>query len=68
MEMIEVRVGCMTENETSQSTQFKIKIDLGDGLTQRERTILFNSARNCEVSKILKGKIDIDYEIAALPK
>jgi uncharacterized OsmC-like protein len=63
MEKLEVRVGCMTENGISQSTQFKIKIDLGDGLTQRERTILFNSARNCEVSKILKGKIDIGYEI-----
>jgi uncharacterized OsmC-like protein len=63
LEKLVVHVGCMTENGISQSTQFKIKIDLGDGLTQRELTILLNSARNCEVSKILKGKIDIDYEI-----
>jgi uncharacterized OsmC-like protein len=61
MEKCEVQVGCITANGTSPSTRFKIRIDLGDGLNQRERAILFNSARNCEVGKILTGTIDIEF-------
>ena len=61
MEKCEVQVGCVTVNGTSPSTRFTINIDVGNGLTQRERAILFNSARNCEVGKILTGPIDIEY-------
>jgi uncharacterized OsmC-like protein len=61
MEKLEVRVGCLTGNGASLSTRFKINIDVGSGLTQRERAILFNSARNCEVGKILTGPIDVEY-------
>ena len=60
MEKLEVQVGCITKNGTSPSTRFKIRIDVGDGLTQRERAILFNSARNCEMGKIIDGEVDID--------
>jgi len=63
MKKIEVQVGFITENGISPSTRFKIRIDVGDGLTQRERAILFNLARNCEVGKILDGKIDIEYAL-----
>ena len=52
MEKLEVRVGCLTGNGASPSTRFKIKIDIGSALTQREQAILFNSARHCEVGKI----------------
>jgi uncharacterized OsmC-like protein len=61
MEKCEVQVGCITSNGTSPSTRFKIRIDVGEGLTQRERAILFNSARNCEVGKILTGPIELEY-------
>lgn len=61
MEKLEVRVGCLTGNGASPSTRFKIKIDIGSALTQREQAILFNSARHCEVGKILAGPIDIEY-------
>jgi uncharacterized OsmC-like protein len=61
MEKLEVRVGCLTENGASPSTRFKIHIDIGSGLTRRERTILINSARHCEVGKILTGPVDIEY-------
>jgi hypothetical protein len=60
-EKLEVRVGCLTGNGTSLSTRFKISIDVGNGLTRRERAILFNSARTCEVGKILSGPIDIEF-------
>lgn len=45
-------------------TTLKIKIDPGKGLSRRERTILFNAARFCEVSKILKGEKVFEYELA----
>jgi hypothetical protein len=61
MERLEVRVGCLTGNGVSTSTRFKINIDIGSGLSQRERAILFNSARSCEVAKILTGQIQIEY-------
>jgi hypothetical protein len=62
MEKLEVRVGCLTGNGASPSTRFTVKIDAGSGLTQRERAILFNSARHCEVGKILTGAIDIEID------
>jgi len=65
LEKLEVKIGCRSENGVSQSTRFKIRIDADDGLTQRERAILFNSARNCEVSKILAGKINFDYSFSS---
>ena len=42
------------------STQFVSSLDLGEGLSTRERAILYNSARNCEVHKMLRGKIEFE--------
>lgn len=61
IQKLEVRVGCLTANGDSPSTRFTIHIDLDGGLTQRERAILINSARHCEVGKMLTGQIEIEY-------
>jgi hypothetical protein len=45
-------------------TSFAVQIDLGTGLTQREKIILFNSARSCEVHKLLTGEMAFDYTLA----
>ena len=45
------------------SDAFLIQIDLGQGLTQRERTILYNSARRCEVYQLLTGGKAFEYEL-----
>jgi len=45
-------------------THFLIQIDLGNGLTQRERTILYNSARRCEVYQLLTGEVTFTYELS----
>ncbi|MGD2205925.1 MAG: hypothetical protein PVH17_04015 [Anaerolineae bacterium] len=42
------------------TTRFVSKLDLGEGLTRRERRILFNSARQCEVHKMLRGEIHFE--------
>jgi uncharacterized OsmC-like protein len=39
------------------STRFVSHLDVGEGLTKREERILYNSARNCEVHKMLRGEI-----------
>lgn len=46
------------ESGRQQKTTFVTTIDLGSGLTDRERKILFNSARHCEVHKLLRGTIE----------
>lgn len=54
------------ERRTEESIQgwqtgFSIQLDLGAGLTLRERTILLNSARRCEVYKLLTSAMRFDY-------
>ncbi len=39
------------------TTRFVSQLDLGNGLTPREQRILVNSARQCEVHKMLRGEM-----------
>ena len=56
---LEVQVETRVEEAgRQQKTTFITAIDLGLGLTERERKILFNSARRCEVHKLLGGIIE----------
>ncbi len=52
-----------TEEGQSWQTQFEVQVDLGAGLTRREQIILFNSARRCEVNKLLNGEMTFDYQL-----
>ncbi len=59
LDKLEVRVEThIDESGRQQKTTFVTAIDLGSGLTDRERKILFNSARHCEVHKLLRGIIE----------
>jgi hypothetical protein len=49
------------------STRFVTSLDLGAGLSSRERAILYNSARHCEVHKMLRGKIEFQDNLADAP-
>ena len=62
LETVDVGIAYQLRPGKKWLTSFKIKIDLGDGLTSRERTILFNSARLCEVTKLLDGEKKFTYE------
>jgi len=57
---LQVQVETRIEEETGreQRTTFVTGIDLGSGLTERGRKILFNSARHCEVHKLLRGSLE----------
>jgi uncharacterized OsmC-like protein len=64
VEKLEAQVDAMTDvTEGGQRTQFTSTIDLGQGLTDREIKILFNSARRCEVHKLLGGQIEFEEKL-----
>ena len=60
-------VTTIVERRPAWQSRFVVKIDLGAGLSRRERIILFNSARRCEVHKLLSGEIGFDYRLSDGP-
>jgi hypothetical protein len=67
--MAPTRLGAVVESRTTYSgretsTRFVSRLDLGEGLTQRERAILYNSARQCEVHKMLRGEVVFEETLA----
>jgi len=48
------------------ATHFVTHLDLGEGLTARERRILYNSARHCEVHKMLQGQVTFEEHLTDL--
>ena len=44
-------------------TYFVSHLDLGEDLTPREQRILYNSARRCEVHKMLSGEITFEEHL-----
>ena len=65
LETVDVGIAYQIRPGKKWLTSFKIKIDLGNGLAPREKTILFNSARLCEVTKLLSGEKKFTYELTA---
>jgi uncharacterized OsmC-like protein len=57
--------GCTEFAGRETSTRFVSHLDLGEGLDRRERRILFNSARQCEVHKMLQGEILFEERLDA---
>jgi len=65
---LEVRLEtCEEQVGRQQKTTFVTAVDLGLGLTERERRILFNSARLCEVHKLLGGSIEFRESLISRP-
>ena len=44
-------------------THFTSRLGLGEDLTPREKRILYNSARRCEVHKMLGGEITFEEHL-----
>ena len=61
---IDVQIRRQTDAGHTWRTRFAVQIDLGEGLTRRERIILYNSARHCEVNKLLTGDLSFQYTLA----
>ena len=61
-EKINVEIQRLTNTEgPGWDTSFAVRLDLGHGLTRRERAIMIGSARHCEVHKLLTGPLRFDY-------
>ena len=56
-------VTTINESQPAWQSHFDVQIELDSGLGKRERIILFNSARRCEVHKLLSGEIGFDYHL-----
>lgn len=66
VEKLDARVvTTIDEGHPAWQSCFDVQVDLGSGLDERERIILFNSARRCEVHKLLSGEISFDYHLNA---
>jgi hypothetical protein len=63
-ERIDVQIRRTTQEGRLWQTRFEAQVNLGAGLTRRERIILFNSARCCEVNKLLSGKLSFHYTLS----
>ena len=56
---LEVGVEASIQKVNGQTkTVFASTIDLGEGLTRRERLLLFNAARRCEVHRLLQNPVE----------
>ena len=66
LEKAEIQIALQTTENKPSITVVRININLGNRLTPRERKILFNSARMCEVNKMLSGGFKFDYQL--IPK
>jgi uncharacterized OsmC-like protein len=55
------------DSQPAWQSHFDVQVDLGAELGKRERIILFNSARRCEVHKLLSGRMGFDYRLNATP-
>lgn len=53
--------------EGDSTTRFLVDIQLDENLTDREQKILYRSARLCEVGKMLKTDVQIDYHLKDHP-
>lgn len=63
-ERIDVEIRRRSIEDRSWQTSFVVDLDLGAGLGRRERVLLFNAARCCEVHKLLGGEMSFDYRLA----
>lgn len=61
---VEVRLDYHTDGNGH--TAFQVALQLDADLSERERKILYRSARLCEVGKLLKSDVTIDYRIENL--
>lgn len=62
LETINVEIQRQTNAAGSScDTSFAVRVDLGRGLTRRERAIMLGSARRCEVYRLLTGMLHFNY-------
>jgi len=64
---IEVRVSREVQNTRENKSLYSVEIELPAYLDDREKILLFNSAKKCDVTKILKGEFQFQYQLRNIP-
>jgi hypothetical protein len=64
LDTLDVEIHRQTGEGAVWQTTFAIELDLGTQLNRREQAILYNSARRCEVHKLLAGSMGFEYRLA----
>lgn len=62
MEKLDLQIDQRVADGRPVQTHYAIRIDMGNGLSAREKAILFNSARSCHVHKMLAGDTSFAFE------
>jgi uncharacterized OsmC-like protein len=62
---LEVQIAKISRRNIQIEICFEIDIMIAGALTKREKILLFNSARKCDVGELLSGKFEFDYRLAA---
>jgi len=60
--------GCTEFVGRQTTTHFVSHLDMGEGLTPREQRILYNSARTCEVHKMLRGEVTFEDHLVGVDR
>jgi uncharacterized OsmC-like protein len=60
---IDVKVQFHSSEQNNMTTEFLIDIDIVGNLTEREQKIIYNTARSCEIGKMLNDRVNMMYEI-----
>ena len=63
LDTLDVQIDQQTDACLPRRTTFVVQIDLGSSLPRRERIILYNSARHCEVYQLLSSEIAFEYQL-----
>ncbi len=58
-----IEVELERQSDGNGSTRFAVNVRLTPGLSDREQKILYRCAKLCDVGKILKGDVEIDYQL-----
>jgi uncharacterized OsmC-like protein len=63
MALADVEARLDYHTDSNGQTEFQVALQLDAGLSKRERQILYQSAKLCEVGKLLKSEVTIDYRV-----
>lgn len=63
LEDVRVKIARLSDAKNNKRTNFDISIEFTGTFSDRETILLFNSARNCDVQKLLNGQLAFDYHL-----
>jgi uncharacterized OsmC-like protein len=60
---LEIAISRHSNQNDQAGNLFNVEVKIESDLTIREKILLFNSARKCDVSKLLSGKSEFEYRL-----